>query len=1151
MKWFLLFIHLFLAVVYLGWRLLFTFNQENTFTFVLSVLLYAAELYFFIYFLLFYFITARPTNRSSPPLPDRELPPVDIFVPVTTASLDDLYRTVVGCQALDYPSRKTGVTVIDGSSKREEMRTFAEKMGCRYVEGEVGASPEKLLDSGLAGSNGELVLLVRCGHVPVRSYLRQTAGFFEEARIGFVRTPYYSLASDPLQQALLLDRHLSNERKLNQKVFEPGLDRYGAATPSDTGTLFRRSALNELLSCEPEAMTTSLSAAARLLSFEWKSAYLNKNLLFSTLVREKDNFFRERAERFSKAARLLLTGLPLRRKLSLAQRLASLGLLMTDINVLPRIVFMLLPLFFMAGLSPIVAEPWHLALFFIPLFLVQTVTLNLFGRQYRHPLFTAVYDTAAISSVLIALTGRFFSGDASDLTSGRLSKPIIPLALLWLFNFVGLLVGGVFLARGQADGGGILIGAVWLAYNILLLTAAIASAYGRTQKRGHPRIFREVECHLKGSGMTWPARSVEISEGGLSLIMNRPEPLPENVEIELGVKSPITLGGEVTRNEPFSGERTSVGIRFVGMTEEKRKALQQWIYTSQDEWEEENLDLHTHGAALSALVTSAARIFTDELDLHRAAPRYNVQAPCRLILPNKVMTGKTIDVSSAGILVHLNEEPGPLTGKIIVEVSTPGGTGSGDGRTVWSRRDKEGWLVAIHLAAELGAELLNTLIPLATLKTDHGESFQTRVIRTMERMAAWLLSISLAVVVVVVAFREGVLSIPSPDIETLSYFFWLFVIFLLIDGLKVFVEIAHRAPPRQYKSDLSEVTALIPCHNTGKAVVYTIDGLLRMLPKEQIIVVDDGSSDDTAEIARRTGVRVISLERNMGKVRAVWEGLKHVRSLYVLLLDDDVRFQSLFLPTSLLEEGNTAVAFYVLPCRRVRENYNGKDLVNCLQRYEYAKSMEIGKRFQDKTVSVSCVSGASGLFHTERLRYLESLHSRVYPGEDLERTLLNLIDDGRIAFVNDPAWTVCPDNWRDLTRQRLHGWYPGFYRLAGYYLKILLSRKMPGRLRFEMLYSLYVLVSDPLKIVSLGVLLANHSWGALAFLYFFYLALELYPFIVVEKKLPVMRYYLPALVIFPLYGIYNTFLRFGGFLVWLWHRYVTKKWKPAYEKKPS
>ncbi len=63
------------------------------------------------------------------------------------------------------------------------------------------------------------------------------------------------------------------------------------------------------------------------------------------------------------------------------------------------------------------------------------------------------------------------------------------------------------------------------------------------------------------------------------------------------------------------------------------------------------------------------------------------------------------------------------------------------------------------------------------------------------------------------------------------------------------------------------VVALIPCYNTASHIAGV---LAKTLPHvDQVIVVDDGSTDDTAEVAKRAGVEVVSHERNMGYGAAI------------------------------------------------------------------------------------------------------------------------------------------------------------------------------------------------------------------------------------------------------------------------------------------
>jgi cellulose synthase/poly-beta-1,6-N-acetylglucosamine synthase-like glycosyltransferase len=383
-------------------------------------------------------------------------------------------------------------------------------------------------------------------------------------------------------------------------------------------------------------------------------------------------------------------------------------------------------------------------------------------------------------------------------------------------------------------------------------------------------------------------------------------------------------------------------------------------------------------------------------------------------------------------------------------------------------------------------------------------------------------------------------------IETLSPYVYIFAIFLLIDALKVFVEIWNRPVRRSFTSDLDQVTALVPTHNGRGVIRETLKDLLRAgLSPDRILVVDDGSTDGTHEILEEMKVRHYRVP-NMGKVSAINFGIHRVTTPYVLLLDDDTRIGKARIPTSLLKEYD-AVAFNVLPDRRDRYGPKGSGLVACMQRYEYSKSMEIGRRFQDATESISCISGAVGLFKRERLQAFHHKHTGVFQGEDLQRTIIELLHDGSVVFADEPVWTVVPDKITALARQRLAGWYPAHYHLFPAYFRLLFRGASPWRLRHEMAYNIFVVLTEPFRIWSLVMLLWQGLWLQLGFLYVLYLLLELYPFLVIQRDFDTGRRW-AVLLLYPVFGLSNAVLRIFAWFVWLWKRVVTGEMRRKSER---
>jgi len=85
-----------------------------------------------------------------------------------------------------------------------------------------------------------------------------------------------------------------------------------------------------------------------------------------------------------------------------------------------------------------------------------------------------------------------------------------------------------------------------------------------------------------------------------------------------------------------------------------------------------------------------------------------------------------------------------------------------------------------------------------------------------------------------------------------------------------------------------KVSAIVPAYNEAERIGAVLQALLSAEKVDEIIVVDDGSTDRTAEVAKSYGVEVISLPRNMGKAAALDQGVKLARNDVFLFLDADL-----------------------------------------------------------------------------------------------------------------------------------------------------------------------------------------------------------------------------------------------------------------------
>ncbi|MFA5077499.1 MAG: HAD-IB family phosphatase [Candidatus Micrarchaeia archaeon] len=85
-----------------------------------------------------------------------------------------------------------------------------------------------------------------------------------------------------------------------------------------------------------------------------------------------------------------------------------------------------------------------------------------------------------------------------------------------------------------------------------------------------------------------------------------------------------------------------------------------------------------------------------------------------------------------------------------------------------------------------------------------------------------------------------------------------------------------------------KATVVIPCYNEEKTVGQVVLECLRSYLVSEVIVVDDGSTDGSAEAARQNGAHVIAHGRNKGKGAAIMAGARAAKNDALVFIDADL-----------------------------------------------------------------------------------------------------------------------------------------------------------------------------------------------------------------------------------------------------------------------
>ncbi|WP_434094591.1 bifunctional polysaccharide deacetylase/glycosyltransferase family 2 protein [Streptomyces hyaluromycini] len=212
------------------------------------------------------------------------------------------------------------------------------------------------------------------------------------------------------------------------------------------------------------------------------------------------------------------------------------------------------------------------------------------------------------------------------------------------------------------------------------------------------------------------------------------------------------------------------------------------------------------------------------------------------------------------------------------------------------------------------------------------------------------------------------------------------------------------------------VTVVVPAYNEQECITNTLLSLARSEHPIEVIVVDDGSTDDTAVIVEELGLPMVRLIRqpNSGKPAALNTGVAAASYDLIVMMDGDTVFEPATVRELVQPFGNPRVGA-VAGNAKVG---NRDTLIGAWQHIEYVMGFNLDRRMYDVLNCMPTIPGAVGAFRRTALQQAGGMSDDTL-AEDTDVTMALHRAGWKVVYAEDArAWTEAPDSMKQLWSQR-------------------------------------------------------------------------------------------------------------------------------------
>lgn len=564
-------------------------------------------------------------------------PTVDILIPTYNESVSILRRTIVGCQAIDYPKKE--VYLLDDGN-REEVRFLAGELGCQYIARENHQHAKAgNLNHALGLTNGELVAVFDADFVPTRNFLVRTVGFFQKSKLALLQTHQHFYNQDTVARNLGLGDRLGHPtEECSSRMNQPMRDRYNSVMCYGSSFLVRRQCLDVIGGFNTESISEDYFTTIQLLAQKYHVIYLTERLSAGLVPENIPGLFRQRMRWakgtiqgfFVSANPLTIKGLNFRQRLIYAT-----GIIHWFSSLTLAISMIVFPLCFVFKIPPFIIslEDWFA--YFLPLLFFQFTVFYWLCDRSTAKIVADIYSFVLafpISVVIIETLITPFSGGFNVTPKGISStKPVfrwylcVPLIYAWLMTIfsiyvcVSLLLNSElseqFIAQFELSYSSLEIGLFWNIYYFILLSLAIISFVDQPQTEIYPRINLKTPVNVIIDNCLVSGYTNYLSEGEANITIFNFDELPKidsssNILLEIGeVKLKVKAklhGGKVTNKGLI------LDLYYPSLSLEEYREMVEFLFCQPYRWETKKVpsDLPALILLLKSLMTMPLKYLT-------------------------------------------------------------------------------------------------------------------------------------------------------------------------------------------------------------------------------------------------------------------------------------------------------------------------------------------------------------------------------------------------------------------------------------------------------------------------------------------------------------------------------------------------------------